>query len=237
MIRRRQWTELDTALRGLDNNVELRVALVTTTDLKKYRNVLTQGRGWEQEWAETRRAASGFLARGFPDKAADLLRRLNISGLNDDLRNDVRRQRLEALQAWREQNNISPVQSLQVCHEMFALVDENSEAALLGELARTIRRLERGSVSRVVNISKLNVTGFTRPLGEKSGGGNEQEQHELYLQGVSAMQESDWATALTCFRQIPGYRQANVFVKSLETLQKEEPGGQSATPTKVKGDN
>ncbi len=224
LVRRRQWTELATALRNLDVNVELRTALSSpgVTELKKYEQVLAQGQGWEQDWNVSRRRAAIFVQRGQPDKAATLLRKINLGGLNDDLRHEVRRLRLESLQSWREQAGISADQSLQINHEMFALADDTIEPGMLADLAKTIRELEEKMGRRAaINIDQMNVSAFTHINSEpKNEAGVEQQQHILYLSGVLAMQENMWDEALVCFRDIAGYRQADVFIKSLEALKK-----------------
>lgn len=226
LVRRRQWGAVDEALRDLDSSVELRVALTGQTDLAKYSRILAQGRNWEQEWAATRRAAELLLERGEADKAAAALRQAGVAGLNDDLRDEARRLRLQALEQWLSHPELSDRAALLIYHEMFALADEQSEPGLLAEIARQINRLERKSGERVtVDVSHMNVTAFTDPAGQAArrkttGGPDEEKRHALYLDGVVAMQAGRWAEALEKFQRIPDYRQAAVFIKSLEAVQK-----------------
>ena len=240
LVRSREWTLLSDALRDLESSVELRVALSQRVDMKKYRSVLAQGQKWESDWALTRRRAAGLVSRGEPEKAAAGLRQANITGLNDDLRQEARRLRLEALHLWLGQPDVSADKSLLIYHEMFALADENTDPGLLAEIAQNIRRLEQKLGRIAVDVGQMNVAAFTgtgktgrgktTASGKKPSGPGEQQQHELYLRGVVAMQENRWPVALESFQQIPDYRQAAVFIKSLEALQR---GIGNGTPANV----
>ncbi|MCG3211830.1 MAG: hypothetical protein FOGNACKC_05476 [Anaerolineae bacterium] len=231
LVRRRQWARLAQALRELESSVELRAALSQQVDLKKYSQVLAQGQRRESDWIATRRAAANLLSRGEPEQAAAALRQVNVSGLSDDLRDEARRLRLEALQLGLQQPRLSGEKALLIYHEMFALADENTEPGLLAHIAGHIRRLEQKAGGVAVDVGQLNVAVFTHhgePARKTPGDSPEQARHELYLRGVVAMQENRWTAALGHFRQIPEYRQAAVFIKSLEALQQGVGNGKAA---------
>lgn len=233
VVRGREWSRLEAALAELEEKVELRVAVASRRDLKPYQERLTAGLDLERRWAEARRRVNVLATQGKPDQAAQSLRQVQVGGLNDELRDEVRRLRLEMLEQWAGMPGVSPEQVLRIYHEMFALVDEEMEPDKMAVIVRQIRELERrvGQVS--LDINALNVAGYTRTQGARrqkagkrqSAGQGEQDngrRHRIYLQGVAAMNEGRWEEARACFEQTPGYRRADVFMKSLEGLGKRE---------------
>lgn len=222
LARDREWRQLDAAIKDLDGKVELRVAVNARQDLKELREQLQKGLTLEQKWAEGRRKAVMLTTQGKAHLVAASLRQFPVTGLNDELRNEVRRLRLETLAGWLKSAGVSEDTSLRIYHEMFALVDEELEPELMTDILMNIGRLEQDIGQIDVNPESLNVAAFTQKPGRQvkaeASPGNDQGHH-LYLRGVMAMNDSRWAEALDCFRQIPGYRRASTFIKSLESLQ------------------
>lgn len=230
MVRDREWRQLEMALADLDEKVELRVAVASRRNLKRYRERLAAGLDLERRWAEARRRVHTLAIRGKAAQAAQALRQVQVAGLKDDLRNEVCRLRLEMLERWAAMPGVSPEQVLRIYHEMFALVDEELEPERMAAIVHSIRQLESRLGRQIrVDVEALNVATYRAANGKEGDrqrtgqkqpaqSGEDSRQHHLYLQGVALMDEGKWAEAYACFEKVPGYRRADVFMKSLEGL-------------------
>lgn len=230
LTRDREWGQLAAVINELDSKVELRVAVNAKYDLKNIREQLQRGQGMEAKWAEARRRVQAMINQGNASQAAEALRQFPVAMLNGELRNEVRRLRLETLEHWLKMPHIPDDQALRICHEMFALADEESEPELMNTIVKNISRLEQQIGKIEVNLDSLNVAAYIQKNGRASApaaNGNKpaepaprtDQSHHLYLQGVQAMGENRWADALGYFEKIPTYRRAGVFIKSLKALQ------------------
>ncbi len=214
LVRDREWKQLSTAINDLDNRVDLRIAVNARQDLRELREQLQKGLSLEQKWASARRRVKTMIAQGKARLAAASLRQVPVENLNREFQDEVRRLRLETLDVWLNSSGVSADHALRIYHEMFALIDEELEPDRMLEIASKIQELEGQTGAIEVDLAKLNVATYTRSAGDKISG-----QHQLYLNGVLAMNENRWADALQYFSQIPGYRRTDVFIKSLEALQ------------------
>jgi hypothetical protein len=133
-------------------------------------------------------------------------------------------------------DSMTPEQTLRIYHEMFALVDEETEPERMAEIVAKIRTLEKQMGNLNVDLGRLNTAVFRRagqttilkssedppPQTTEVEPAEVGKAHRIYLQGVTAMNEGRWTEARTCLNQVKGYRRADTFLLTLDGLDEEK---------------